>query len=264
MFDRVVVSFLLAFVLLLFWVVPMDKVEPIDSNSKVINNIVTDIPDFNQYQDINQKKQAFVSYMLPLIQQANAKIAEQRAGLLNLKPTALSSSDKALLHQLAEQYQQPKAPNQSIKGWQQALLKKVDTIPPSLALAQAANESAWGTSRFTTQGFNFFGQWCFTDGCGLVPLARENGKTHEVQVFKTPLASVQAYMLNLNAFYRYEFLRQQRFQLRQAQQPILGLDLVAGLRDYSERREAYVEEIRNMIEFNQWSQYDLYEVQNAN
>ena len=69
------------------------------------------------------------------------------------------------------------------------LLNRVDVIPPSLALAQGANESAWGTSRFSKEGNNYFGQWCFKLGCGLVPRQRDSGAQHEVAKFDSPRQS---------------------------------------------------------------------------
>lgn len=215
------------------------------------------LPDFSQIADVREKKQAFFDYLLPSVEQANRLIMQERDWLLSLNLQQLNTEDHALLKALAEKYQQPPKNKQSLVEWHKALLKKVDVIPPSLALAQAANESAWGTSRFAMEAFNLYGQWCFSQGCGLVPADRPAGKTYEVRLFLTPQASVEAYMLNLNAFHSYRELRQIRLKLRDNKKPLLGSALAKGLIAYSQRREAYVKEIKSMIRFNQLEQLDL-------
>jgi Bax protein len=117
-------------------------------------------------------------------------------------------------------------------------------------LAQAANESAWGRSRFATEGNNLFGQWCFSQGCGLIPNGRPEGATYEVAVFDTPLDSIRSYMMNLNSFHAYDELRKIRKERRDQGQMITGKALAEGLINYSTRREEYVKEIQLMIEHN--------------
>lgn len=215
------------------------------------------LPDFSQIADVREKKQAFFDYLLPAVEQANRLIMQERNWLLALNLQKLSDDDRRLLSALADKYQQPRKEKQNLVDWHKALLKKVDVIPPSLALAQAANESAWGTSRFAMDAFNLYGQWCFSPGCGLVPTGRPAGKTYEVRLFSSPQASVEAYMLNLNAFHSYRELRQLRLKLRDTKQPLLGTTLAKGLMAYSQRREEYVKEIKSMIRFNQLEQLDL-------
>jgi Bax protein len=120
-------------------------------------------------------------------------------------------------------------------------------IPASLALAQAANESAWGTSRFAQDGNNFFGQWCYSDGCGIIPSRRRQGDIHEVRRFDTVKDSVQAYIHNLNTFPSYQMLRRIRQQLRQQNRNLDGASLADGLESYSERGLDYIEELQTMI-----------------
>ncbi|MGB0895578.1 MAG: glucosaminidase domain-containing protein, partial [Parashewanella sp.] len=131
-----------------------------------------------------------------------------------------------------------------------ALLKRVDEIPVSLVLIQAANETGWGTSRFAREGLNFFGEWCFTSGCGLVPNSRTSGKTHEVEVFDSVADSVASYMLNLNSNSAYSLLRSIRFQLRQQGMQPTAEELVYGLVNYSERKDAYIDELLEMLRHN--------------
>lgn len=141
------------------------------------------------------------------------------------------------------------------KHWNE-LLKRINTVPSSLALAQSANESAWGTSRFAQEGNNYFGQWCFQPGCGLVPKSRTAGKTHEVEKFSSAADSVKAYIDNLNRNSAYEKLRSLRAQRAEKNGSFSGTELAPGLLKYSERGKEYVLEIQSMIRINKLEQYD--------
>ncbi len=118
-------------------------------------------------------------------------------------------------------------------------------------MAQAANESAWGTSRFAQQGNNLFGIWLFGEGAGLVPEQRPEGATYRVRVFGSLSASVAGYMHNLNRGHAYGKLRRLRARMRRTHQPLDGEVLAQGLLRYSERGAAYVAEIQAMIRHNQ-------------
>ena len=115
---------------------------------------------------------------------------------------------------------------------------------------QAANESAWGTSRFAQQGYNFFGLWCYKKGCGFVPARRNSGANHEVAKFENLSRATYTYMRNINRHDAYRELRHIRASLRRAQLPVTGLALAEGLMNYSERGAAYVNELQNMIRYN--------------
>jgi Bax protein len=132
---------------------------------------------------------------------------------------------------------------------------RVNIIPPAMALAQAAKESGWGTSRFASDGNNYFGQWCYKPGCGLIPKARKTGKSHEVAVFNSAKESVQAYMHNINTHQAYDELRAIRAKLQKTGKPLSGLDLLQGLHAYSERGQIYVKELESMIQFNQLEKF---------
>jgi Bax protein len=129
-------------------------------------------------------------------------------------------------------------------------MKRVDTVPLELVLSQAANESAWGTSRFARKANNLFGQWCFSKGCGLVPARRNAGSTHEVAAFKSPQLSVRSYLRNLNTGRVYKDLRNIRAAKRAEGKQATAYEIAAGLSKYSERGQAYVKEIRAMIKYN--------------
>jgi len=161
----------------------------------------------------------------------------------------LSEEDMARLEWLEEEYRVK--PTQPLKTKLLALLQKIDVLPVELVLVQAANESAWGTSRFARKGYNFFGLWCFSKGCGFVPNRRNDGASHEVAKFDSLSRATYTYMRNLNRHDAYADLREIRSRLRANQIPITGVALAEGLMNYSERGAAYVEELQTMIQFNE-------------
>jgi len=131
------------------------------------------------------------------------------------------------------------------------LITRVDRIPSSLVLAQAAIESGWGTSRFAAEGSALFGQWTYS-GSGITPKEQRTASkgNHKIQAFETPTDSIRAYLLNLNTHQAYADLRQQRRTLREKGKPVTGVALASGLLKYSERGQAYVDELRNLIRRN--------------
>ena len=206
------------------------------------------LPDFTKYTDVKAKKRDFFNFLLPRIRKANDAELERRDFLLGLNYSDLSKKDKERLNMMAERYREKDYDSytQLINN----LLVKVDAVPASLVLAQGANESAWGTSRFARQGLNFFGIWCFTKGCGMTPKARNDGASHEVQKFESAQAAVNKYVITLNSHPAYEKLRVVRAQQRAADEALLGAELAVGLEKYSERGDEYIEEIQSMISFN--------------
>lgn len=214
-----------------------------------------DLPEFSGYSDTTEKKAAFFSFLYPRIVLANSRILLQRDYLASLATKdTLSDSELAWLNKQSQRLRIKSEPGSQAQL--AALNKQLDVIPPSLILAQAANESAWGTSRFARAGNNLFGQWCFTPGCGLVPQHRPEGASHEVQAFASPYHSIRSYMENLNRHNSYQALRDIRLEARNAGNPLSGLALAGGLIRYSERGEAYVGEIRSMIRYNNLTYYD--------
>lgn len=200
------------------------------------------VPDFASIKDVKQKKKTFFDFIYERALAENKAILKERAVLTTEK----KSSAKVVA--LCKKYS--KNCNDIDDKKLKSLLKRVDVIPPSLVLAQAANESAWGTSRFATKANNYFGQWCYKKGCGLVPLRRNAGTTHEVRKFKNAQASVKSYLMNLNTGRVYGELRMMREKARAKGQQITGKELAGGLVNYSERREEYVKELRSMISYN--------------
>ncbi|MBN7771224.1 glucosaminidase domain-containing protein [Marinobacter daepoensis] len=213
------------------------------------------LPDFTAYQDSTEKKVSFFSYLYPRIVLANSRILLEREYLASLADKAELTSDE--LDWLARQGDRLRIEARPGSQQQFALLnKRLDVIPPSLILAQAANESAWGTSRFATEGNNLFGQWCFSKGCGLVPQSRLEGANHEVAKFRSPYFSVRSYIQNLNRHPTYQAVRDIRLADRKAHKPLSGWELAEGLLGYSERGQDYIREIRAMIRYNNLDFYD--------
>ena len=199
-------------------------------------------PDFSSFKDVKQKKTAFFDYMYAFVLAENKKILAEQT-VLNTQPR-----NSAEVKRLCEKYSKNCS---TIDDAHFAKLKRrIDIVPPSLALAQSANESAWGTSRFALKGYNYFGQWCYSKGCGLVPSKRNTGSSHEVRKFNNGQESVRSYLFNLNTGHAYEDLRKKRAAGRLKNIQPSSLDLAEGLIRYSERREEYVKELQSMIRYN--------------
>lgn len=212
------------------------------------------LPDFAAIDDIPARKQAFFSYLAPYVQAENARVLEQRARLEAIAERLDSGRrpgwrDRRWLERLAVEYEvewDRQAPEEGIDE----LLHRVDFVPVTLALVQAAAESGWGRSRFAIEGNNLFGHWCYEPGCGLVPEQRAAGAGHEVAAFDSVRESIARYIHNLNTHPAHEPLRRIRARLRQAGRTPSATALADGLLMYSERREDYVEEVKNVIETN--------------
>lgn len=216
------------------------------------------LPDFRQFTDVKAKKQAFFDYLHPIIRANNQHLLAQRDRLLALKQHGLEdldADDRAFLQTMIERYEVD--PEQIPSRQLDVLLNRVDIVPVSLALTQAAMESAWGTSRFAREGNNLFGQWCYRKGCGMVPGQRGSNQTHEVARFVSADRSVASYMRNINSHRAYADLRSHRAALRRQGQPITGHDMAGHLLRYSERGEAYIQELRSMMRVNRLAPLDL-------
>lgn len=209
--------------------------------------------DINESVTTKVKKRSFFLGLLPMILMANREIASERAELQKILERHHSrqtqAGDRQRLNEISQRYGLRGHPLTDHRA-RTRLLERVDTIPPSLVLAQAANESAWGTSRFARMGNNIFGEWTFKPGTGIVPEGRPDGATYEVRKFKSIYESIRSYMNNLNRHSAYRKLRKIRAELRKDKQPVTGKALARGLERYSERGEEYVMEIQAMIHHN--------------
>jgi Bax protein len=207
------------------------------------------LPAFHEIEHVPERKREFFAYLGPLVHQENERILADRRRLLEVRRAwavrGLTAADRAFVNRLAKEYRLSQG--RSYRVMLDDLVKRVDVIPRSLVLAQAAKESGWGSSRFARNANNLFGQWCFESGCGVVPLGRPSSASHEVRRFPTVRASVRSYLRNLNSHPSYEPLRDVRATMRARGQALCGVTLAAGLERYSERGRAYVYEVQSLI-----------------
>lgn len=213
------------------------------------------LPDFASISSVEERKVAFFEFLRPYIHEANEDILEDRERLERLlrreNLTKLGRREARWLHETAQRHGIELVPEEPFPA---DILERLDLrlgiIPESMALAQAALESGWGTSRFAREGNNLFGIWCYEPGCGLVPRRRAPGATHEVAVYRSPKECFLAYIRNLNSNTAYERLWQLRRAARRNGESPTGIALAEGLLKYSQERGAYIEKVRRMIRAN--------------
>lgn len=215
----------------------------------------------DQIRNVRQKKELFSATMLPLILRSNEIIGEERSRLKDLRTylkagEALTELDIEWLIHLRQRYSISTNIEISTELVDR-ILYHCDIIPPSLALAQAAIESGWGTSRFAQTGNAIFGQWVWGDSQdGMLPEGRDEGATHKVRKFDYLIDSVRAYTHNLNKNRAYAEVRKRRADLRKAGKHISGEYLAHGLIKYSQRGDDYIKDILSLISYNQFSGLD--------
>jgi len=208
----------------------------------------------------SNKKQKFIDLLLPHIDRENQMILADRQWLKALSfkvqsQSALSVNDGKKLRLIGKAYK-VSMDSKSTKEFIDQLLKRVDIIPASLTLAQAANETGWGTSRFAKEAHNYFGIWTYEADKGLKPKNRETDKKHYVRKFDSPAESVTFYMKLLNTHPAYKELRDIRSSLRRENSHISGIQLAQGLEKYSAKGNEYIKLITLLITQNQWAQLD--------
>ncbi len=209
--------------------------------------------DMRTTTELQARKDLFIKLMLPLVLVANEAILEDRRHLLRLIANSktgqkLSPTNQQWLTRLAERYE-VRADDFS------SLRYRVDAIPPSLALAQAALETGWGSSRFSHQGNALFGEWTFGDRQGIVPASRGAQQDHKIRSFQSLLHSVTAYMDNLNSHPAYREFRAKRAYGRALGRPADSRQLTATLRAYG-GDERYVNKLAWVIEANRLQEFD--------
>lgn len=195
------------------------------------------------------QKQSFINLVLPLIVASNDELVQRR----NAVKAAFDAKNRAMLEKWAVLYRvDPEKLDDAELAKQ--LLRRVDTIPVALALAQAAIESGWGTSRFALQGNALFGQWAWTESAGIRPLAASNERA-VVRSFGSLLESVRAYMHNLNTHPNYQRFRLARQRLSPQNKTIKAGTLATYLDSYAEIGTAYVDKLRAVMSSNNFDQY---------
>lgn len=215
--------------------------------------------DLSSIKSSSRRKEIFFQSLLPMILLANNEIRLERAQLkeileLHKQGKSLDENQQQQLTELAKRYRIRGTEAYSKQGLKQ-LSRRVDVIPAELALAQAANESAWGTSRFSQLANNLFGEWTFKPGTGIVPEGRPEGATYEVRRFENVYESIRSYLRNLNTHFAYKELRQLRAEARAAGDPLDGSVLAEGLFRYSIRGEEYVRDLQSLIRSNKLQRF---------
>ncbi len=205
-------------------------------------------PDIGAVRETTSRKSIFFKTVLPLVLQVNEEILAQRQRLWRLRfkmrmGQPLRAADRLWLMVMAERY---KTQSDDID----TLMRRVDIIPPSLALAQAAEESGWGTSRFAREGNALFGQWVFSDKTHLKPALRDSDKRHQVRAFENLIGAALAYVRNLNTHPAYATFRKERWDMRRGGEAVDGYQLAGTLQRYSERGSEYIKSLRTIISVN--------------
>jgi len=195
------------------------------------------------------QKQSFIKLVLPLILAANDELLQRREAV----KASVQANDRNKLDQWAVLY---RIDSENFDDFELAerLLRRVDTIPVALALAQAAVESGWGTSRFAQQGNALFGQWAWTESAGIRPLAASNERA-VVRSFGSLLESVRAYMHNLNTHHNYKRFRDARYRLKPQTEAVKASHLATYLDSYAEIGQAYVKKLLAVMSSNNFDQY---------
>ena len=205
--------------------------------------------DLDELQSTKLKKETFIKIVLPLIVVENERILDDRKRLKILSEKKFTTdSEKQWIRQKLLEYKVK-------KGDLKELLVRMDIIPASIALAQAAKESGWGTSRFALEGNAIFGQWTWS-GQGIAPLDRESNKNHKVLKFPILRASVKAYKNNLNTHKSYVKFRSKRSSLREKNKKISGLELTETLNNYAQTGSEYTKILNQIIKQNRLMDFE--------
>ena len=200
-------------------------------------------------ENTKKRKEFFIQIVLPLILEENNNIKKDRRRLFNI--INKSNNSKIEKKWLEKKYKQYGIPSKDLS----VLKIRMDEIPVSLAIAQAAKETGWGTSRFAQEGNALFGQWTWS-GEGLKPKDADKNEGHKVMKFNVLQASVRAYQRNLNTHSSYKNLRKARAELRDRGENLDSLILVNYLNEYAETGEEYVKVLKKIIEQNNLKDFD--------
>mgnify|MGYP006118666337 CR=1 FL=1 len=222
----------------------------IRAGQKVKPIYLTKLPkDIKTLGDTKQKRELFIKIILPLILAENEKIKDDRKKLFQILSKNFNTAGEKVW--LKRRFKEYKIDDKDLSK----LKMRMDIVPVSIALAQAANESGWGTSRFALEGNALFGQWTWSKK-GISPKNKDPNQSHKVLQFQILKASVRAYKNNLNTHNAYKEFREKRAQLRQQNKQIIGLDLTKYLKNYASIGVKYVEILEDIIEKNSLTDFD--------
>ena len=220
------------------------------AGQKVKPIYLTKLPkDLKTLGDTKKKRELFIKIVLPLILDENEKILEDRKKLFKILGKNFNTVGERVW--LKRRFKEYKIDDQDLAK----LKMRMDIIPVSIALAQAANESGWGTSRFALEGNALFGQWTWSKK-GILPKEQDPDQTHKIMQFQILKASVRAYKNNLNTHNAYQEFREARAKQRQNNDPINGLELTKYLENYAAIGDKYVVILKGIIETNSLTDFD--------
>ena len=212
--------------------------------------------DLDEITSVKLKKETFIKIVLPLVVAENQKILEDRFKLKKILSKKMTSDrEKLWLRQKLKEYKVK-------KGNLLLLEKRMDIIPVSIAIAQAAKESGWGTSRFALEGNAIFGQWTW-NGKGIAPLDRGKEQSHKILRFPILRASVKAYKNNLNTHKSYKKFRETRFKLRNNSRSLEGKKLIYTLDNYAQTGTEYTKIIAKIIDQNSLEEFENVKLTNS-
>jgi len=220
------------------------------AGQKVKPIYLTKLPkDLKTLGDTKKKRELFIKIVLPLILKENEKITEDRKKLFKILGKNFNTAGERVW--LKRRFKEYKIDDQDLSK----LKMRMDIIPVSIGLAQAANESGWGTSRFALEGNALFGQWTWSKK-GISPKNKDPNKTHKVLQFQVLKASVKAYKNNLNTHRAYREFREARAKIREQNKQIIGLELTKYLKSYASIGEKYVSILDTIIQNNSLTDFD--------
>ena len=220
------------------------------AGQKVKPIYLTKLPnDLKSLGDTKKKRELFIKIVLPLILNENSKIKEDRKKLFKILGKNFNTAGERIW--LKRRFKEYKIDDGDLSK----LKMRMDIVPVSIALAQAANESGWGTSRFALEGNALFGQWTWSKK-GLSPKNKDPDKSHKILQFQVLKASVRAYKNNLNTHNAYQEFRETRAKLRQEGSEIIGLELTKYLKNYASIGQKYVEILEDIIQKNSLTDFD--------
>jgi len=228
------------------------NLEKVREGEPVANFFLAKFPQgISELDSIEQRKRIFIQILLPIVLSENEKIITDRRKLVTIINRKSFKKDADWLN---EKFQQYKVKNNNPKE----LLLKMDIIPPSLAIAQAAYESGWGTSRFAIEGNALFGQWSWKENNGMIPEDRGEDEKHEISKFNQIRYAVSAYKNNLNTHPFYEEFRTERAKQRSGRLSgsISGIKLIKHVHKYSIKGDDYVLGLKKIIEQNSLQDFD--------
>ena len=204
--------------------------------------------DLDSIRSNTRKKETFLQILLPLVVAENEKIKKDRKYLFEILKDNASKKNTIWIN---KKYKEYKVSNKNIDE----LIEKIDIIPTSVALAQAAKESGWGTSRFALEGNAIFGQWTW-NGVGMAPLDKDEDQKHKILKFPLLRASVKAYITNLNTHPGYKKFRKKRLELRAKNKNLSGLDLIHELDNYAQTGKEYTKVLEQIIKQNDLDEFE--------